>query len=73
MARTMINESNVEKYFWAETINTSCYILNRVSIRKTLNKTPYELRRNRKPNISYFHIFDCFCYILNDKKKTRKI
>jgi len=43
MARTMINESNVEKYFWAEAINTSCYIINRVSIRKILKKTPYEL------------------------------
>jgi len=39
MARTMINESNAEKYFWAEAINTSCYILNHVSIRKILNKT----------------------------------
>ena len=43
MARTMLNESNVEDYFWVEAINTSCYILNRVSIRKVLNKTPYEL------------------------------
>ena len=43
MARTMLNESNVEKYFWAEAINTSCYILNRVTIRNFLNKTPYEL------------------------------
>jgi len=33
MARTMLNKSNVEKYFWAEAINTSCYILNRVTIR----------------------------------------
>jgi len=43
MTRTMLNESNVEDYFWAEAINTSCFILNRVSIRKFLNKTPYEL------------------------------
>jgi len=68
----MINESNVEKYFWAEAINTSCYILNRVSIRKILNKTPYELWKNRKPDISYFHIFGCFCYILNDKENLGK-
>ena len=72
MARTMINESNVEKYFWAEAINTSCYIVNRVSFRKILNKTPYELWKNRKPNISYFHIFGCFCYILNDKENLGK-
>jgi len=65
MARTMLNESNVEKYFWAEAIN-------RVSIRKILNKTPYELWKNIKPNISYFHIFGCYCYILNDKENLGK-
>jgi len=72
MARTMINESNVEKYFWAEAINTSCYIINRVSIRNFLNKAPYELWKNKKPNISYFYIFGCYCYILNDKENLRK-
>lgn len=24
--KTILNESNVEKYFWAEVINTSCYV-----------------------------------------------
>src|SRR3954468_11331563 len=72
MARTMINESNVEKYFWAEAINTSCYVLNRVTIRKILKKTPYELWKNRTPNISYFHIFGCYCYILNNKDSLGK-
>jgi len=36
MTRTILNESNVEKYFLAEATNTSCYILNRVSIRKSV-------------------------------------
>ena len=43
MVRTILSDSNIEKYFWAEAVNTSCYILNRTSIRKILNKTPYEL------------------------------
>ena len=51
---------------------TACYILNRVSIRKVLNKTPYELWKDRKPNISYFHIFGCYCYILNIKDNLGK-
>ncbi|CAJ2651723.1 unnamed protein product [Trifolium pratense] len=72
MARTMIDESNVEKYFWAEAINTACYILNRMSIRKVLNKTPYELWKDKKPNVSYFHIFGCYCYILNIKDNLGK-
>ena len=42
MARTMINETNVAKHFWAEAVNTTCYIQNRISIRPIMEKTPYE-------------------------------
>lgn len=57
MTRTILNESNVKKYFWVEAINTFCYIKNCVSIRKILNNTPYDSQINRKANISNFHIF----------------
>ena len=30
MARPMSNENSLPKYFWAEAINTACYVLNRV-------------------------------------------
>jgi hypothetical protein len=33
-----------------------------------LKKTPYELLNGRKPNIAYFSVFGCKCYIL--KKGT---
>ena len=72
MARTMINETNMTKHVWAEAVNTTCYIQNRVSIRPILEKTPYELWKNRKPNISYFHPFGCTCYILNTKDHLNK-
>ena len=68
----MINETNVAKIFWAEAINTACYIQNRISIRPILEKTPYELWKNRKPNISYFHPFGCTCYMLNTKNYLNK-
>ena len=32
-------------------------------------KTPYELLNGRKPNIAYFQVFACKCYIL--RKDTR--
>ena len=67
MARTMLNENNFPKYFWAEAINTSCYVLNRILLRHILKKTPYELWKNKKPNISYFKVFGCKCFILNTK------
>jgi hypothetical protein len=34
-----------------------------------LEETPYEILNSRKPNIAYFLVFDCKCYIL--KKDTR--
>ena len=64
MARTILNENNLPKYFWAEAINTSCYVLNRILLRHILNKNPYELWKNKKHNISYF---GCKCFILNTK------
>ncbi|KAH9686293.1 Integrase catalytic domain-containing protein [Citrus sinensis] len=72
MARTMLNENALPKYFWAEAVNTTCYVLNRVLIRSYLNKTPYELWKDRKPNIGYFKVFGCKCFILNTKDNFGK-
>ena len=72
MTRIMLNENNLPKYFWVEAINTSCYVLNRVLLRPILKKTPYELWKNKKPNISYFKVFECKCFILNIKYKFGK-
>ena len=57
MARTMLAESSLPKKFWAEAINIACHILNRAVVRPILNKTPYELLRGKKPNVSYFKPF----------------
>ena len=68
MNRTMLYESSLPRYFWAEAINTICYILNRALIRPILKKTPYELWKDKKPNISYFHVFGCSYFIHNNGK-----
>ncbi|WJX24545.1 hypothetical protein P8452_13640 [Trifolium repens] len=72
MARTMMHETKLVKHFWAEAVNTTCYIQNRIYIRPLLNLTTYELFKGRKLNISYFHQFGCTCYILNNKAYKRK-
>lgn len=67
MARAMIHGNQVPKRFWAEALNTACYIVNRVYVRRETSKTPYELWKGKTPNLSYFHVFGCRCFILNDK------
>lgn len=68
----MINEKNVAKHLWEEAVNITCYIHNRISIRPIMGKTPYELLKNKKPNISYFHLFGCTCFILNTNDNMDK-
>jgi transposase InsO family protein len=72
MARSMLAEYNVSDSYWAEAINTACYSSNRLYCHKLLKKTPYELLIGRKPNISYFRVFGCKCYILRKGSRLSK-
>ncbi|GJY33698.1 putative ribonuclease H-like domain-containing protein [Tanacetum coccineum] len=47
------------------TVNTACYMQNRVLVVKPHNKTPYELFRGRTPALSFMRPFGCHVTILN--------
>ncbi|GJZ82592.1 putative ribonuclease H-like domain-containing protein [Tanacetum coccineum] len=64
-ARTMLADSLLPTVFWAEAVNTACYVLNRVLVPKPHNKTPYELIIGRPPSISFMRPFGCHVTILN--------
>ena len=49
LARTMLNETLLSKYFWVDAVNTTSYVLNRVLIRHILKKSPYELFKGKWP------------------------
>nr|GFA01709.1 hypothetical protein [Tanacetum cinerariifolium] len=46
---------------------------NRSIIHKRFDKTPYELINKRKPNIKFFWVFRCRCYLLNDYEDVGKL
>ncbi|GJW52636.1 ribonuclease H-like domain-containing protein [Tanacetum coccineum] len=64
-AKTMLADSLLPTTFWAEAVNTACYIFNRVRVTKPQNKTPYELLFGHKPMISYIRPFGCHVTILD--------
>ncbi|GJT35433.1 putative ribonuclease H-like domain-containing protein [Tanacetum coccineum] len=64
-ARTMLADSLLPIPFWAEAINTACYVQNRVLVTKPHNKTPYELLIGRTPTVSFMRPFGCPITILN--------
>ncbi|KAI3692781.1 hypothetical protein L6452_32604 [Arctium lappa] len=66
-SRSLLAYSKLPLTFWAEAVNTACYVQNRVLVVKPKNKTPYELLNKRKPFIGFFKPFGCPCTILNTK------
>nr|GEX47090.1 hypothetical protein [Tanacetum cinerariifolium] len=72
-ARTMLTFANLPSFLWAKPIATACFTQNRSIIHKHFDKTPYELMNKIKPNIKFFRVFGCRCYLLNDYKDVGKL
>nr|GEX76529.1 hypothetical protein [Tanacetum cinerariifolium] len=64
-ARTMLADAKLPVTFWAEAVNTTCYVQNRVLVNTSHNKTPYELVNGRSPAIGFLKPFGCHVMILN--------
>ncbi|GJW57152.1 retrovirus-related pol polyprotein from transposon TNT 1-94 [Tanacetum coccineum] len=72
-ARTMLIFSKSLFFLWAEAIATACYTQNRSLIHPRYNKTPYELLRDRKPELKYLYVFGALCYPRNDFEDLGKL
>nr|GFA23728.1 ribonuclease H-like domain-containing protein [Tanacetum cinerariifolium] len=72
-ARTMLVDSLLPIPFWAEAVNTACYVQNRVLVTKPHNKTPYELLLGRTPSIGFMRPFGYPVTILNTLDPLGKI
>nr|GEV53714.1 hypothetical protein [Tanacetum cinerariifolium] len=71
-ARTMLADAKLPVTFWAEAVNTACYVQNRVLVNKSQNKTSYELFNSRTPAIGFLKPFVCHVMILNTLDHLRK-
>nr|GEV73765.1 retrovirus-related Pol polyprotein from transposon TNT 1-94 [Tanacetum cinerariifolium] len=63
--RTMLADSKLPTAFWAEAVNTTCYVQNRMLVVKPHNKTPYELFHSKTSALSFMKPFGCPVTILN--------
>ncbi|GKA42100.1 retrovirus-related pol polyprotein from transposon TNT 1-94 [Tanacetum coccineum] len=72
-ARTMLADSFLPIPFWAEAVNTACYVLNRILVTKPQNKTPYELLIGKSPSFSCMRPFGCPLTILNTLDSLGKV
>nr|GEV52014.1 retrovirus-related Pol polyprotein from transposon TNT 1-94 [Tanacetum cinerariifolium] len=67
----MLNGLVLSKHFWTDAVRIA-NTQNRSIIVKRQDKTPYEIFRERIPDISYFHVFGCLVFIHNHKDHLGK-
>nr|GEU73486.1 retrovirus-related Pol polyprotein from transposon TNT 1-94 [Tanacetum cinerariifolium] len=57
----------------SKAINTDCYTQNRSLTCLRYNKTLYKLMQDKKPDLSFFHVFGALCYPTNDNDDLGKL
>ena len=73
MARCLLFEKKMPSNFWAEAVNTSVYLLNRLPTKSLKNKTPYEEWYGVKPFVNHLKIFGSICYYHVPEPKRSKL
>ena len=63
MARCLMFEKGLPMKFWAEAVNTSVYLVNRLPTNALEEKTSFEAWYGFKSSISNLRIFDSVCHI----------
>ena len=73
-ARSMVAHAGLSKKYWAEAVNTACYLKNR-SPCQTLKggKTPYEKWYGKKPDLSNLKTFGCVAFVHIPDSQRRKL
>lgn len=73
MTRSILKHMRVPNFLWGEAMRHSPYLLNRVATRSLIDKTPYEMFRSRKPNISHLRVFGCIGYAKTEAPNLKKL
>ncbi|KAJ9536406.1 hypothetical protein OSB04_un000419 [Centaurea solstitialis] len=71
-ARSMLAESQLPQYLWAEAVNIACYTQNRSIIHRRFGQTPYHILFGRVPSVGHFKVFGCKCFVLNETENRGK-
>ena len=73
MSRCILFEKKLPKFLWAEVVNTSVYLLNRLPTKFIQNKTPLEAWSGVRPTAKHLKVFGSLCYFHVPSAKRGKL
>eukprot|EP00253_Pinus_taeda_P022311 PITA_22311 len=71
-ARSMLSGARLGQEFWAEAVDTACYLVNRLPSSALEDKTPQEVWTGKKPSLSHLRVFGCDAYVNVPKENRTK-
>ena len=63
VARALMHEKKMLEYYWAKTVHTVVYIMNRTLTTTIHGMTLEESFTKKKPNFSHLKVFGCLAYV----------
>ena len=63
VARAMMNEKNLPKWYWAKAANTAAYVMNKCTTSGVHDVTPHEKFFGKKSDLSHVRIFGSIAYV----------
>ena len=63
IARALMSEKNMPKYFWAKAVHTAIYVMNRTPTTGIHDMTPKERYTCVKSDVSHLKVFGCIAYV----------
>ena len=72
-ARSMLSGTGLGQEFWAEAVETACYLVNRSPSSALEDKNPHEVWTGKKPSLSHLRVFGCDAYVHVPKEKRTKL
>ncbi|UYV74187.1 hypothetical protein LAZ67_11002345 [Cordylochernes scorpioides] len=70
-ARCILLESGIPKSFWADAVNTACYLRNKCSSKAIGKKIPEEMWTERPVKIEHTRVFGCQTWAYNDQRRSK--
>jgi hypothetical protein len=71
-ARSMRVQSGLPKHFWAETVNTAAYLINRGPSVPLEHRLPEEVWSGKEVKLSHLRIFGCTAYVhISDQGRNK--